>query len=72
MILRLDAKGFAVSHKSACASQETDGSYVLTALGATEEEALQNVRITMGRDTTKGDIDALVVAIKDIKLKFAR
>lgn len=72
MILRLDAKGFAVSHKSACASQETDGSYVLVALGASEEEALQNVRITMGRDTTKEDMERLVTTIKDIKEKFAR
>lgn len=72
IILRLDAKGFAVSHKSACASQETDGSYVLIALGATEEEALQNVRITMGRDTTKGDMEKLMEAIKEIKEKFGR
>lgn len=72
MILRLDAQGFAVSHKSACASQETDGSYVLQALGATEAESLENVRITLGRDTVKSDLSALVLAIKDIKEKFAR
>jgi cysteine desulfurase len=72
MILRLDAKGFAVSHKSACASQETDGSYVLVALGATEEEALENIRITMGRDTTLENMKALVAAIKDIKKQFGK
>jgi cysteine desulfurase len=72
MILRLDAKGFAVSHKSACASQETDGSYVVQALGATEAESLENVRITLGRDTQKEDMEALILAVKDIKEKFAR
>jgi cysteine desulfurase len=72
MILRLDAKGFAVSHKSACASQESDGSYVVQAIGATEKEALENVRITLGRDTTKGDLEHLVEAIKEIKLKFGK
>jgi cysteine desulfurase len=72
MILRLDAKGFAVSHKSACASQETDGSYVIVALGATEAESLENIRITLGRDTTKEDMESLVQAIRDIKGKFAR
>jgi cysteine desulfurase len=72
MILRLDAKGFAVSHKSACASQETDGSYVVQALGATEAESLENVRITLGRDTTKGDIESLIRAVKEIKAKFAK
>lgn len=72
MILRLDAIGFAVSHKSACASQETDGSYVVQALGATEAESLQNVRITLGRDTTKKALEKLVNAIKEIKQKFAK
>jgi cysteine desulfurase len=72
MILRLDAKGFAVSHKSACASSETDGSYVIEALGASKEEALENVRITLGRDTTKKDILALVSAMKEIHETFAK
>ena len=71
MILRLDAKGFAVSHKSACASQETEGSYVVMALGATEKEALENIRITFGRDTKKSNIDSLVKAIKVIKEKYS-
>lgn len=72
MILRLDAKGFAVSHKSACASAETDGSYVIQALGATVAESLENVRVTLGRETTKRDLEALIKAIKEIKEKFAR
>jgi cysteine desulfurase len=72
MILRLDAKGFAVSHKSACASQETDGSYVVQALGAGVSESLENVRITLGRETTIGDMNNLLGAIKEIKAKFAK
>lgn len=70
MILRLDALGFAVSHKSACASMETDGSYVVTALGATEDEARENIRISMGRSTTKKDMEKFVVAMKDIVDKY--
>jgi cysteine desulfurase len=72
MILRLDAQGFAVSHKSACASQETDGSYVLQAVGATVEESLENVRVSLGRSTTKEDMENLVTVIKEIKEIFAR
>lgn len=72
MILRLDAKGFAVSHKSACASMETDGSYVITALGATEQEALENIRISMGRSTTMDDMERLVEAMKDIATKYKK
>lgn len=70
MILRLDAKGFAVSHKSACASMETDGSYVLQALGATEEEAKENIRISMGRLTTSKDMVSLVDAMREIAGKY--
>lgn len=70
-ILRLDAKGFAVSHKSACASQETEGSYVVQALGATEKESLENVRITLGRSTKREDMSSLVRAIKEIKETFS-
>ena len=70
MILRLDAKGFAVSHKSACASMETEGSYVVMALGATEDEAMENIRISMGRSTTKRDMERLVEAIKEIASKY--
>lgn len=72
MILRLDAKGFAVSHKSACASMETDGSYVVRALGATEQEALENIRISMGRSTTMKDMKQLIVAMKETALKYKK
>jgi cysteine desulfurase len=72
MILRLDAKGFAVSHKSACASMETDGSYVLQALGTTEDEAKENIRITMGRSTTEEDMKRLVEAMREIAEKYKR
>lgn len=72
MILRLDAKGFSVSHKSACASSVDDSSYVIKALGATDEEAKENIRITLGRDTKENDLDDLIYAMKSIVLKFAK
>lgn len=72
MILRLDAQGFAVSHKSACASMETEGSYVITALGGTEEEALENIRISMGRSTSQEEMNRLVAAMKSIAAKYAK
>ncbi len=72
MILRLDARGFAVSHKSACASQEDDGSYVIICLGATDTEAKENIRVTMGRKTTKEDMKTLLDAIVTIRNKFKK
>jgi cysteine desulfurase len=70
MILRLDALGFAVSHKSACASSESNGSYVLEALGVDKQEALENIRITFGRSTKKRDIEKLVKGMKEIAKKY--
>lgn len=72
MIIRLSHKGFAISHKSACASQLDDASYVIKALGASDKEAKENIRITMGRDTTKEDMSRLVDSVLEITKKFAR
>lgn len=66
MVIRLDTAGFAVSHKSSCSSRDESESYVLRALGASSDESNENIRITMGRSTTKDQLDALLVAIKDI------
>lgn len=60
LVIRLDAVGISVSSKSACSSIDTDGSYVILAIGKTETEARQTLRITLGRSTTKKDIDYLV------------
>jgi cysteine sulfinate desulfinase/cysteine desulfurase-like protein len=71
MVIRLDYAGFDVSHKSACASNETgEGSYVLRAMGATEKESNENIRITMGRDTKLKDLQKLIQEIKNIYLKY--
>ena len=71
MVIRLDYKGFCVSHKSACSSNEIgEGSYVLRAMGASEKESNENIRITMGRTTTKRDLEKLIENIKEIYYKY--
>lgn len=60
LVIRLDALGISVSSKSACNSIDTDGSYVILAIGKTETEARQTLRITLGKETTKKDIDYLI------------
>lgn len=72
VILRLDAKGFAVSHKSACASESESGSHVILALGEDEIAASENIRITMGRSTKEQDVKRLVEEIKEIAEKYKR
>lgn len=70
MVIRLDYAGYQVSHKSACASDSEEGSYVLEALGYSKREANNNIRITMGRSTTEESMLALLEVIKDIYYKY--
>jgi cysteine desulfurase len=72
VILRLDAKGFAVSHKSACASESESGSHVILALGEDEIAASENIRITMGRSTKEGDVIRLVSEMREIAERYAK
>ncbi len=73
MVIRLDQKGFAVSHRSACAAAgRNDDGYVLKAIGASDEESNENIRISMGRDTTMDDMMNLLTAILEIYDKYGK
>ncbi len=72
IILRLDAQGFAVSHKSACASESESGSYVVKALGEEDAATYENIRISMGRSTTEGDMRSFIKVLVEIVGKYAR
>jgi cysteine desulfurase len=76
LVIELDAKGILVSAKSACKSDEPDESYVITALRKAQNIQSNNVdgslRISLGRSTTKGDIDTLVKSLKLILEKYSK
>jgi cysteine desulfurase len=57
ILLYLDLEGIAVSTGSACASGSLDPSHVLLAMGLEAESAHGSIRISMGRDNTKDDIE---------------
>lgn len=57
MLLWLDKYGIFCSTGSACDSQSLDPSHVILALGRPYEYANGNLRFTLGRQTTKKDID---------------
>ena len=72
MVLRLDAKGIACSAKSACSSDDDESSYVVDALGGDKKLGKNTVRFSMGRQTTKKDIDQTIKAILDIYNKYSK
>lgn len=53
-------KGVAVSSGSACANETREPSYVMKALGASDERAHSAVRFGLGRITTQADLDEVV------------
>jgi cysteine desulfurase len=62
--LIMGIKGLAVSSGSACTSASLEPSYVLRALGRSDELAHSSLRMTIGRFTTEEEIDYAVTTIK--------
>ncbi|WP_442776431.1 IscS subfamily cysteine desulfurase [Sphaerotilus montanus] len=63
--LIMGVKGLAVSSGSACTSASLEPSYVLRALGRSDELAHSSLRMTIGRFTTVEEIDYAVSTLKD-------
>jgi len=63
--LIMGIKGLAVSSGSACTSASLEPSYVLRALGRSDELAHSSLRMTIGRWTTEEEIDYAVGTIKE-------
>ena len=66
LILSLDLDGIAASTGSACSSGALEPSHVLLSLGLKHEQAHGSLRITIGKHTTKKEIDTLIVKLKEI------
>jgi cysteine desulfurase len=68
--LIMGVKGLAVSSGSACTSASLEPSYVLRALGRSDELAHSSLRITIGRFTTEEEIDYAISTLRQSVAKL--
>lgn len=69
LLYTLDLNGIQISTGSACNSSSIEPSYVLKAIGLSDEQAMKTIRITISNDITYEDIDYAIDEIsKAIKL----
>ncbi len=66
VLVNLDLAGIAASSGSACTSGSIDPSHVLLALGRRHDLARNSLRLTLGRDNTRADVDRVLEVLPQI------
>lgn len=68
MLFSLDDQGIFAATGSACSASSEESSHVLLAMGISEKDARSSLRFSLGKETTKSEIDraldALAIALK--------
>ncbi len=62
----LDQAGICSSTGSACSEASLEPSYVLKAIGLTDEEANGSLRLTLGKETTDSDVDWVLATLPGV------
>ena len=70
LLIMLDMEGICASSGSACTSGSLDPSHVLLAIGLPHEIAHGSLRLTLGEETTREEIDFVVETVKKIVQKL--
>ena len=68
LVIELDARGVAVSSKSACKNEEDGDSELLSLLYPGEQ--IGAIRLSYGRSTTKKDLDKAIGALQSVVQKY--
>ena len=66
LLMLLDANGIACSTGSACTAGVAEPSHVLLAMGADDSRARGSLRFSLGYTSTKRDVDALGLVIREV------
>jgi len=72
LVIELSAKGVMASSKSACKSSHSEGSYVIKAIHPESNIEIGGLRFSLGKETTKADIDYTVKILSKILLKLKK
>lgn len=66
LIYALDERGIMVAAGSACSASDETSSHVLLALGLSDDQARSSLRLSMGRQTTRQQLDTFLAELKHI------
>ncbi len=79
IVIELSARGIYISEKSACKSGERKGSYVIKAICPTSDASQTasgfengSLRFSLGRETSKVDVDYTIKSLKEILKKLKK
>ena len=70
LLMELDRAGFALASGSACHSEVTKASHVLTAMGIEDNLALNAVRVSFASTNTLQDVDSLMAKLQQLVNKL--
>jgi cysteine desulfurase len=66
LLYELDERGIYAASGSACSEASEEPSHVLSAIGLSETEAKSSVRFSLGRQTSKKDIDYVLECLNQL------
>ena len=72
LAIQLDLRGIAVSTGAACSSSNSDPSHVLVAMGQSAVRAKASLRISLGRQTTRAELECFVAAANEVVQRLRR